>query len=366
MVIRHYPLRIFSLFQGLLIIALLFSGCKEKKEEVKPGVRAVPVITGNISTRRVEYVLTQVGTLEASQSVTLRSEIEGRVIEILFKEGREVRKGDILVSLDSVKTRAEIRNLQARIHQLEIRLENKTSTLDRHRALVKRGVISQQLFDDLLSEIKEIKAQITQAEADLARQKELLSETVIRAPFDGVAGARNFSVGHYMKEGDPIVTIVTLDPLEITFQAPEKFKSSLVIGQDVELSVDAYPDRSFKGKVFFISPQVDVELRSFEVKARISNNKPLLNPGMFGRLQVITEVHEDALTVPWESVIETEEETYIFTVDGDVARKVPVHLGKVTAEWAEILRSELSPGASVILEGKFAVKDGMKVVEKKE
>ena len=91
MVISHYPLRIFSIFQGLLIIALLFSGCKEKKEEVKPGVRAVPVITGNISTRRVEYFLTQVGTLEASQSVTLRSEIEGRVIEILFKEGREVR-----------------------------------------------------------------------------------------------------------------------------------------------------------------------------------------------------------------------------------------------------------------------------------
>lgn len=360
---RHcLAIQVFYTFLGLFLLAsLIIAGCEKKKKEAKQQARAFTVITGKASTRRVEYVLNQVGTLEASQDVTLRSEIDGRIVDILFEEGQEVEKGQVLVRLDPARIQAEIRNLEARIHQIRIRLENKTRTLQRHRSLVKRGVVSQQQFEDLQSEIKEIKAQIIQAQADLARQKELLSYTEIRAPFYGITGARNFSLGHYLKTGDPIVTIVNLDPLEITFHVPEKFKSDLHIGQDVLLSVDAYPEKTFKGKLFFISPKVDVDMRAFQVKARVRNNRPFLNPGMFARIQMITEVHESAIVVPWESVIQTEDETYIYVLKGDVAQKVPVSLGKITSEWAEILDPPLSDGETIILEGKFAVKDGMKV-----
>jgi len=349
----------------VLILSLALLGCKKKEAEKKKEIRAVPVIIGEVSSRNVEYELDQVGTLEASHEVTLRSAIEGHVTDILFEEGREVKKGEILVTLDAAKIQAEIRNLEARMEQLKIRLENKKRTLQRYAPLIKKDLISQQQYDDLLSETKEIDAEIIQAKANLARQKELLSYTVIKAPFDGVAGARNFSVGHYLKVGDPVVAIVTLDPLEIAFHAPEKFKSDIFVGQDVVLRVDPHPDRSFTGKIFFISPRVDVDTRSFLVKARVSNNKPLLNPGMFARVRVITEVHEKALTIPWESVIQTEEETCIYVVEGEVARKVVVRLGKTTPEWAEILTADLSPGTPVILEGKFAVKDGTKVEVKK-
>ncbi|HUU81359.1 MAG TPA: efflux RND transporter periplasmic adaptor subunit [Acidobacteriota bacterium] len=353
-------------FRAILILGFILPGCTEKKKEQvnKKLEERIPIITGKASTRRVEYALNQVGTLEASQEVTLRSEIEGSVVEILFAEGRKVNKGEILVRLDAAKIHADIRNLEARIEEFQIRLSNKKRTLERNRPLVAQDLVSRQQFDNLETEIEETKSQIIQAKADLASQKERLAYTVIKAPFAGIAGVRTFSLGHYLKVGDQVVTIVDLDLLEINFQAPEKFKSRLFVGQDVILAVDAHPGKTFKGKVFFISPQVDLNLRSFQVKAKVENIPPLLNPGMFAHVNMITDVHEEALTVPWESVIQTETETYIYVVEGEVARKVPLHTGKITNEWAEILDTNLLPGTTVILEGKFAVKDGAKVAVK--
>jgi membrane fusion protein (multidrug efflux system) len=353
-------------FRAILILGFILPGCTEKnKEQVNKKLeKGTPIITGKASTRRVEYALNQVGTLEASQEVTLRSEIEGSVVEILFSEGKKVNKSEVLVRLDAAKIHADIRNLEARIEELRIRLSNKNRTLERNRSLVAQDLVSRQQFDNLETEIEETKSQIIQAKADLARQKERLSYTVIKAPFAGIAGVRTFSKGHYLKVGDQVVTIVDLDLLEITFQVPEKFKSRLFIGQDVILKVDAYPEKTFKGKVFFISPQVDLNLRTFQVKAKVVNTPPLLNPGMFAHVKMITDVHEKALTVPWESVIQTESETYLYVVEGEVAKKVPVRTGKITNEWAEILDTNLLPGTTVILEGKFAVKDGMKVTER--
>ena len=358
MINNHPAMRIFA---ALLIPTLFFWGCSEKKKEIKKAEKAIPVITGQSTTRRVEYVLNEVGTLKACQEVTIRSEIEGRVIEILFNEGRAVKKADILVRLDSAKVQAEIRSLDARIEQLHIRLKNKKRTLERKRPLVKQNLVSQLQFDDLHTEIQEIDAQIVQTRADLTRQKELFSYTVMRAPFEGMAGARNFSVGHYLKVGDPVVAVVQLDPLEIEFHVPEKYKSNLFYGQDLMFSVESQPGQTFKGQIFFISPQVEIGTRTFQVKARIKNNKHLLSPGMFARVKIIMDIHENALTVPWESIIHTEKETYLYVVDGGMARKIPIRLGKTTSEWAEILDNGITAGSTVILEGKFAVKEGMKV-----
>ncbi|MCK4425744.1 MAG: efflux RND transporter periplasmic adaptor subunit [Deltaproteobacteria bacterium] len=345
----------------LLVFLTLSPGCKQTEKEAKKKSHPIPVITGEVTTRRVEYILHQVGTLEARYEVTIRSEIDARIVEILFSEGKEVRKGDVLVRLDAAKIEADIRSLEARIRQLEVRLANKQRTLRRNRPLVERDLVSRLQFDNLQTEIEETAAEIAQAQANLAGEKERLSDSTIRAPFDGVAGARNISVGDYLKEGDQVVTVVDLDTLKIAFHVPEKLKANLSIGQEVTLTVSPYPDRIFKGRISFISPLVDIDTRTFQIKARLDNRQRLLNPGMFVRAQLITEVHENALIVPWESVIQTEDETYIYIVEGDMARKVPVRLGKITNEWAEVFEPHIPPGINVILEGKFAARDGMKV-----
>lgn len=349
-----------SLLAGLALCALL-QGCGREEAESVGTDRRVPVITGVAESRRVVYTLNQVGTLEASQEVTLRSEVEGAVEEILFTQGEEAEKGKVLVRLRTEKTEAELRRLEARIDQLRVRLQNRKSTLERYRPLVEQDLVSRLQFDDLETEIKEIESEIAQTFAMLAREEDRLADAAIRAPFHGTLGARNFSVGDYLQVGDPVVSLVDMDSLEISFQVPEKFKEKIRIGQSAVVTVDAYPDRRFQGAIFFISPQTDLQTRSFRVKARLDNEERLLNPGMFARVELITDVHENARTVPWESVIQTEEGAHIYTVRDGVARKVPIVLGKVTSEWAEALEADLAPGTPVILEGKYAVQDGMKV-----
>jgi len=321
----------------------------------------VPVITGATSARRVVDRLYQVGTLEASEEVTLRSEVEGTVKEILFTQGTEAEKGQVLVRLNTDKMEAEVRSLEAAIDQLRVRLQNRKTTLERYRPLVKQKLVSLLQFDNLESEIQEIEAEIVQMRARLSREEYRLADAAIRAPFHGVLGSRNFSVGHHLRVGDPVVFLVSMDPLEITFLVPERYKDKIRIGQPVVVTVESYADRSFEGAIFFLSPQIDLQTRSFQVKARLDNEERLLNPGMFARVESITEVREGALTLPWESVIQTEDDTYVYTVQDGIARKVSIVLGKVTHEWAEILDADLVPGTPIILEGKFAVEDGVKV-----
>jgi RND family efflux transporter MFP subunit len=348
-----------------LIIVLLLGGCGEKKSEApRPEPPAVPVLLGEVTARKVELVLEQVGTLTASHDVTLRSESEGRVVEIAFREGQPVRKGEVLVSLDAAKVRASIVNFEAQITELGARLENKLRTLERNRPLLEKKLISQLQFDNLETEIAEVRAQIAQARANLVGEEVRLADTVISAPFAGVAGVRTLSPGDHLKIGDPVLTVVDLDPLEISFQVPEKFKPKFSLGQIVNLQVAPYPERTFSGRISFLSPRVDEATRTFQIKAQVDNGAQLLSPGLFARVTVITDVFAEAVTVPWESIIQTEQETYLYTVQDNIARKVPVRLGRITPEWAQLLDSELTPGSAVILEGKFASRDGGRVAPK--
>jgi RND family efflux transporter MFP subunit len=350
---------------ALLFALLLLGGCGEKKSATPPPEPpAVPVLLGEVTTRQVEVILEQVGTLTARHDVTLRSESEGRVVEIAFREGKPVRQGAVLVRLDAAKVRADLANLQAHITELSARLENQLRTLERNRPLLERNLISRLQFDNLETEIAEVRAQIEQARANLLREQVRLAATVVRAPFAGVAGVRTLSPGDYLKIGDPVVTVVDLDPLEISFQVPEKFKPKLALGQTVNLQVTPYPQRTFSGRISFIAPRVDAATRTFQVKAQVENSDHLLSPGLFARVSVVTDVFAHAVTVPWESIIQTEQETYLYTVQENIARKVPVRLGRITPQWVQLLDSELTPGSAVILEGKFASKDGGKVAPK--
>jgi RND family efflux transporter MFP subunit len=335
-------------------------GCDQKSETTTAlkTDKAEPVTAAPITARRVDYVLEQVGSLQSGQKATLRAQVAGVVKDILFQEGGPVQKGQLLVKLDDAKVRAEIRNLEALTKQHQTRLAFQLKTLDRNRTLRKKAAIAQHKLDELESQVKETQLAIAQAQASLARQKEILQETSIKAPFNGVVGAKNLSLGNYLKAGDPVVTVVVLDPLEISFQVPEVYKSRITLGQNVKLRVASEGERFFEGTIFFIAPMVEEKTRTFEVKARVANTKGRLNPGMFARVRLVTEVHESAATVPWGSVIQTENENYIYLLEQGKARKVTVELGKITPEWAEILQPKLSLQGQVIVEGKFRVREG--------
>jgi len=356
------PVLIFPILMGAVLA--FTAGCTVKAQETVNSTPALPVILGEIVPRRVESVLNQIGTLKARQEVMIRAEAEGVITQILFTEGKEVKKGDVLVQLDSTKIQSQIQNLTAKIEQLNVRLANKQKELERNKPLLKQNLVSSQQYDNLVAVINETQAEIGQAKADLALQQERLSDTTIRAPFDGITGARTIAVGDYIKSGDSLLPVLAMDPLEIQFLVPEKYIPAVQLGQTVQVMVDAYPERVFEGTIFFISPNVDTISRNIEIKAVLDNQERLLKPGMFARLSLVTDVRDNSLTVPTESIVIAEDETYIYVVDDQMtAHKVTVRLGQITREWTEILGTGLQPHTRVIVEGKYSAKEGVKVME---
>ncbi|MFH0812495.1 MAG: efflux RND transporter periplasmic adaptor subunit [Pseudomonadota bacterium] len=343
-----------------IVMLVLFLGCKKKEEAQQKNDEAIPVTVGKVSTMDITYPLQRVGSLEAKESVVLKAESEGRVTEIFFEEGDWVNAGHLLVKIDDAKIKTTMNQLEARIHQLEIQLANSERTLSRKEPLVKEDLVSKQDFDDLTSKIEIEKATIKEIKAQLAHNRELLQDTEIRAPFPGATSERQISVGDFLRIGDPIVRLVQLNPLEVSFRVDEKYKPYLYLKQPVTVTVAAYPEKKFQGEVYFISPDVDITTRTFLVKSRIANNENLLNPGMFAGVTIITETHKDALTVPWESVVQLEEEVYVYVVNTETAKKIPVKLGQVSEQVAEVF-GDLKSGQSVVKEGKFALRDGAKV-----
>ena len=355
------PFAIFLLSLGPLAV-----GCgSQEAPKSTPKATAPLVTTAPVQMRRVVYTLEQVGSLRSSERAMLRAEVAGVVSRISFQEGARVKKGQVLVRLDDAKIKAEIRNLEAHIEQLQVRLAFQEKTLERNRILLKKNAIAPHRFDELQTAVKETELAISQVKANLVRQRESLIDTVIRAPFDGVVGSKDISPGDYLKVGGPVVEVVVLDPLEIDFQVPERYKSSLTLGQEVSLRVASENEKRFVGTIFFISPTVDMKTRTFLVKAKVANPDRRLNPGMFARVSLVTAVHDQAAVVPWQSVIQTETDTYIYVLKDGLAHRVDIRLGKVTPQWAEVLSPQLKADTPVVAEGKFMVKEGGKVEIKK-
>jgi len=342
----------------LLVIPVLFGGC-EKKEATRHD-EAIPVTIGKVTSMDLTYTLQRVGSLEAKESVLLKAEAEGSITGIFFEEGDLVKEGQVLVKLNDAKIKATMAQLQARLHQMQVQLANSERTFQRKEPLVKEELVSKQDFDDLQSRIEVEKATLKEIRAQLTHNGELLDDTEVRASFAGTVSERKISVGDFLRIGDPVVQLVQLNPLEVAFRVDEKYKTNLYPKQPVALMVAAYPGKKFQGEVYFISPDIDISTRTFLVKSRVANDQTLLNPGMFAEVTIATEVHKNALVVPWESVIQLEDETYLYVVNTTTAKKVPVKLGLVSEGLAEVF-GNLKAGQSVAREGKYALHDGSKV-----
>lgn len=339
-----------------LFLVIIIVGCgKEKKQVVAKKDPTIVVRLGDVRQERIENRLEQVGSLKATQDTVIRAEIAGQITEIAFEEGKPIRKGELLVQLKDDKFRAQMKNDEALIQQLQIRLANRQKEKERNTPLLDKKLVSAQQFDNLQSEIKELEAQINQARASMALNNEKLKDASIHAPIDGTTGARTISIGDYIEIGDTVATIVLLNPLEIEFKVPEKNIPAISIGENVDLTVDAYPGTPFVGTVFFIAPDVDLKTRMAVVKARIPNEKGLLKPGMFARVSLILEVHENAILVPTFSILRMETDYYLYYLQDKKPKKQVVKIGKRTEEWTEITNpGPLKPGMKVVTEGKYA------------
>lgn len=346
---------------GLALALLVAAGCgsDESGLNLTEGP-VVPVTAAPVAVQDISHTITQVGALRGNEEVVVKSEARGLVDKILFAEGAAVKAGDGLVGLDSASAEAQVRNVEAQLVQYRAELDNIGKTLVRKKRLLKGDVLSQQEFDDLLTRQQVGKALISQAESRLALARESLKDTLIRAPFDGIASARLVAVGDFIDVGTPLVTIVQVEPVKAELRIPVHYRTSIRTGMAVGVEVDACPNETFTGSIYFISPEVDPATRTFLVKALLPNEGRRLSPGMFARISIVHAVHKDALIVPGEAVVQLEDRAFVFAIAGGRARQVTVQVEKQFDDLVEVT-GDLKPGEKVIIEGKFTVADGDRV-----
>jgi len=229
-----------------------------------------------------------VGTLVADNGTDVTTEAGGVVQQIAFESGQKVRKGELLVQLNTA-------NEQAQLKALDTAANLAVTQRDRWRELGEQKLVSRSEVDERIAD-----AATTQAQAEA--QRALIAQKTIRAPFDGVLGIRKANLGQYLNPGDPIVGLQALDPIHVDFTLPEQRMNQVAIGTPVRLEVDALPGQPFQAQVTAIEPSVDANTRSFKVRATLANKEGVLRPGTFGRVGFDLGQSSDVVVVPQTAI----------------------------------------------------------------
>lgn len=318
------------------------------------GMPAVEVAT--VSTVRLVDDAQAVGTLKSRQSVVLRPEVAGRIVRFGFEEGRPVRQGQLLVQLDDSLPRAELSQAQA---QLSIAQAN----LQRNRELVSQNFVSRRVLDESEASLQVAQAQVQLAQARLAR-------TQVLAPFAGIAGIRQVNLGDFVREGADLVNLEDLSLLMVDFRLPERYQARIQVGQNVDVMLDALPGQTLTAEVQAVDPQIDANGRSLLVRAAIQAPQTQgLRPGMFARVNVVLSVDEQAVVIPEEAVVPQGNRQTVLVVqrpaEGEstppTVQRVPVELGIRRGAMVQVLKG-LEPGQTVVVAGQQRLqRDGMPV-----
>src|SRR5947199_2351233 len=280
----------------------------------------VEVVVARTDTVRDEISAT--GQIEAVQSIDLRPEVDGRIVDILIREGQEVDQGTPLFKVDDAQ-------LKAQVAQLEAQRDLAQQALARAKELAQQNASS---AADL--EKAEAEARGAQAQYDLQRIR--LDRTTVRAPFAGAVGQRYVSLGDYVTNSTKLVSLHTVNPQRAAFQVPERFARSLSPGQAVTFRVAAIAGRDFIGQVDFVDPIVQLPGRTILVKARVPNPQRLLQPGMFIEARLVTAVRPKAIVVPEDAVVPAEGSSFVWVVVAGKADRRKVNLGVRTPGFVEI------------------------------
>lgn len=268
-------------------------------------VDAMPIPPATIGAGKVQTMtwdnrLEAVGSFVPVNGTDVTTEAGGIVTAIHFESGQKVRKGTPLVTLDSARERGEYARLKA---QAELSELNRV----RREKLFKLEAISKSDYDAAVTEADAARAAV-QSQAGVLAQKE------IRAPFDGLLGIRRVNVGQYLSAGTAIVTLQSLDPIDLDFTLPEQYVGQAQPGFKVTVNVDSYADQSFTGEVLAVEPRIDAATRNFGLRARLPNPDDKLRAGQFGRVTLTLPGNRSLLVLPRTAVNYDSYGTSVFVV----------------------------------------------------
>jgi membrane fusion protein (multidrug efflux system) len=310
------------------------------------------VTTVTVSEEKISPILEAVGSISSPQGVMLSADLPGTLKLISFESGSHATNGQLLVQLDTRQEEAQLRTAKAK---LELALQN----LDRAKDLSQKRVIAQSAYDEAKSQYDSAVASVEETQATIDRK-------TIRAPFTGDLGIRQVNAGQYLKSGDSIVQLESLDPIYVNFALPQQNIGLLSVGQSVHVQVDGFPDKTFSGAITAINSAVDTSTRNIQVQATVKNPDHILRSGMFAGIQVALPDNEKIIMVPSTALHYAPYGNSLFVVetmkdlDGKEylgVREQQVTLGKTRGDQVGVLKG-LKPGDLIATSGIFKLRQG--------
>lgn len=288
-----------NLIIGVIIIAIFIgvkliffpsqSGQATVPQKGKGGGQGGGNVTAYIAKpERISNEITASGTIRANEDVQLQAELSGKVIQINFKEGSRVTKGQLLVKINDADFQAQYKKLQLQSTLAE-------QTMQRQKQLLAINGISQQEFDLAQSQYNTTKA-------DMDYQMAQILKTEIKAPFDGVIGLKNISEGAFITPATVIASIQQIDPVKLDFSVPERYFPYLKKDGEVIFSIEGLSQK-LKGSIYAIEPKIDLATRTIQIRAICPNFKGEIYPGAFAQVKIVLNDINDAIMIPTESLI---------------------------------------------------------------
>ncbi len=296
-----------------------------------------------IKPAKLDNKLNVTGSVLPNESLELKSEVSGKIISIAFKEGKQVKKGDLLIRTNDDEIAAQ---LEKQKYNRKLNEDNEF----RQRKLLEKDAISQEEYDNALNRLNTTGADIQLLETQLAKTK-------VRAPFDGVIGLRFVSEGAYISPSTVIATLYNISPAKIDFAIPGRYSTQVSPGKKIRFTIES-DMKIYEGEVYAIEPRIDPDTRTLKIRALADNKGGNLLPGQFVKVELILQSTNNAILVPTQAVIPEQNGKKVFVLENGKAAEVRIETGIRTEDSLEVL-SGLNVGDTLLTTGILQLRSGI-------
>ena len=354
---------------GIFRIIATRKAAAEKAAGPQRGGMAVPVVAGTALQKDVPIYLDGLGTIQALNTVTVRARVDGQLEKLGFKEGDEVKAGDLVAQIDPAPFLASLEQANARQRQDEVQLSNARTDLQRYGELIQKKVISQQQFDTQKALVAQLEATVRNDQAAVTSAQVQLDYTRITSPINGRTGFNLVDAGNLVRASDQngIVVITQLRPISLVFTLPEQTLVDIHREQEAQGSLTVVAvardntTRLAEGKLSVIDNQIDVTTGSIRLKAEFPNEKNELWPGQFINARLLLTTRKGGVVVPASVIQRGPDGSYAYVIKDDLTVEMrPVKVAQVESGEA-LIEQGLNAGERVVVDGQYKLQPGATV-----
>ncbi len=361
-----------------VIIMGMFSACSENASGTSNGDEAlkrmaVPVTVGNVIQKTVPVQIRAIGNVEAHATVSVNAQVEGELTAVYFKEGQEMKQGNLLFTIDSRFYQVKLKEAEANLARDSAKRENARKQVERYASVVGQGYVAEEQYDQVVADAAALEATVKADEAAVEKARLELSYCTIKSPIDGVTGSLGVNRGNIIKAIDkdrPLVIINQIRPIYVTFAIAERHlpevKKYMAEGKlEVSVAIPGDERSLVRGELSFVQNKVDKETGTIQLKATFPNENKALWPGQFVNLLLTLTSDSGAIVVPSQAIQSGQRGEYVFVVKPDLTVEHRIVEVERAAAEETVIRRGVSPGEKVVTDGQLRLASGslVKIVD---